>query len=280
MANADEETLRAFDAVWALHGARAAGRRRGRPGADGDRAFAAFFSLLPPQALAGGEGFDLGCGFGRIARRLAPHVARLHCIDPSAAALAAARRAMAHLANVDFHQAGVDSLPFPDGSQDFGYSLGVLHHLPDPEAGLRSCVLKLKPGAPFLLYLYYRLDDRPAWFRALWKASDRLRRGISALPFPARRRASDAIALLAYWPLSRAARLAEQAGLDVGGFPLADYRHSSLATLRADALDRFGTPLEHRFTRGEIGAMMERCGLDRVRFRDGPPYWVAVGWRR
>lgn len=280
MPNTDPDTLRAFDSNWALHGARAARNGPGRPSADGDRAFAAFFSLLPPESLAGAEGFDLGCGFGRIARRLAPHVGRLHCIDPSPAALEAARAATAGLANVAFHRASADSLPLAAASQDFGYSLGVLHHLPDPEAGLRAAVARLRPGAPFLLYLYYRFDNRPAWFRAVWTASDLLRRGISALPFAARRRASDALALLAYWPLSRAARLAERAGVAVGAFPLADYRHSSLATLRADALDRFGTPLEHRFTRAEIEAMMARCGLERIRFREGPPYWVALGWKR
>jgi hypothetical protein len=45
---------------------------------------------------------------------------------------------------------------------DFGYSLGVLHHLPDPRAGLAACVTKLKPGAPMLVYIYYAFDNRPA----------------------------------------------------------------------------------------------------------------------
>jgi hypothetical protein len=32
--------------------------------------------------------------------------------------------------------------------------------------------LSLLSGAPFLLYLYYRFDNRPAWFRALYKVSN------------------------------------------------------------------------------------------------------------
>ena len=36
----------------------------------------------------------------------------------------------------------------------------------------------IKPGAPFLLYLYYALDQRPAWFKAVWAASDVVRRGV------------------------------------------------------------------------------------------------------
>lgn len=62
---------------------------------------------------------------------------------------------MQSLENVSFHQASVDSIPLRKDSQDFGYSLSALHHVPEPELVLRSCVQKLKPGAPFLLYIYY-----------------------------------------------------------------------------------------------------------------------------
>ena len=55
-----------------------------------------------------------------------------------------------------------------DNSQDFGYCLGVLHHTPDPELGLQSCISKLKKGCPFLLYLYYKFDNRPRWYYLIW----------------------------------------------------------------------------------------------------------------
>jgi hypothetical protein len=80
-----------------------------------------------------------------------------------------------------------------------------------------------------------------------------------------------------YLPLSRFARLLERSGRDVSSFPLSAYRNCSLYTLKTDALDRFGTRLEHRFSRAEIQIMMERCGLIDIRFRDGTPYWVACG---
>ena len=43
--------------------------------------------------------------------------------------------------------------------------------------------------------------------------------------------------------------------------------------------DRFGTPLEHRFTREDIAALLERAGLEKVRFSDLAPYWCAVGYK-
>jgi hypothetical protein len=85
------------------------------------------------------------------------------------------------------------------------------------------------------------------------------------------------IAATIYWPLTRIALVAERAGVDVFSFPLAPYRHYSFYTMRTDALDRFGTRLEHRFSREEIRAMMERSGLRDIVFYDGIPYWCACG---
>lgn len=276
MRNLDEKTAQGFDSIW-----KRAGGRDDMSGDDpeGHEAFTTFFSVLPLDNLRGAEGFDLGSGSGRIARHVAPHVGLLHCIDPSPAGLAASQKLMKHRRNVSFHRASVDSIPLEDGSQDFGYSVGVLHHIPDPEAGLRCCVAKLKSGAPFLLYLYYRFDNRPAWFRSVWRVSDIARRGISRLPFPLRSAASTLLAATAYWPLSRSARLGERLGLSVEHFPLSYYRRHNWATLRSDALDRFGTAVEHRFTRAEMEALMVRSGLRDIRFAHGPPFWIAVGYK-
>lgn len=244
------------------------------------RIFAAYFKHFPFASLASSaQGFDLGCGSGRWAALAAPRVGHLHCIDASAAALEVAGTRLAGTANVTFHHASVDSIPLPDGSQDFGYSLGVLHHVPDTAAGIASCVAKLKPGAPFLLYLYYRFDNRPAWFRLLWSLSDLLRRGIARLPFKLRVGVTNVIAAVVYWPLARLSRLAARRGLNVEAWPLSAYRDRSFYTMRTDALDRFGTRLEQRFTRAEMGAMMEAAGLERVRFNEDEAFWTAVGWK-
>jgi hypothetical protein len=145
---------------------------------------------------------------------------------------------------------------------------------------MASCVAKQKPGAPFLVYLYYDFDNRPAWFRALWKASDLLRGGISRLPFPARKALTSAIAATIYYPLARTARTLARGGRDVAAFPLSAYRDLSFYTMRTDALDRFGTRLEQRFSRARIEAMMKSCGLDDIVFSDGIPHWVACGRKR
>ena len=240
--------------------------------------FDRYFKVFPWQSLPNSAvGFDLGCGSGRWAKFAAQRVERLHCIDASPAALEVARRNLTALDNVEFHAASVDTIPLDDASMDFGYSLGVLHHIPNTAAGIRACAAKLKPGSPFLVYLYYAFDNRPSWFRTVWKVSDILRRGIAALPFGAKKIITDAIALTVYLPLASASLGLEKAGADVDSLPLSAYRRHSFYTMRTDALDRFGTRTEHRFTREEISRMMRAAGLDDIRFSDGDPYWCAVG---
>ena len=272
--NIDPQTVRGFGQEWS-----AFDQTRLDP-AEQQHLFDSYFAIFPFDELArDAQGFDLGCGSGRWAAVIVERVALLHCVDPSPAALEVARRRLGSDANVQFHLAAADTIPLADDSQDFGYSLGVLHHVPDTSRALVDAVRKLKPGAPFLLYLYYALDGRPGWFRALWRMSDLARRGISRLPFPLRKLISSAIAGMIYWPLARSARLAESAGLDVSSFPLSAYRDRSFYTMRTDALDRFGTRLEQRFTRHQVKRMMEAAGLADIRFSDREPFWVALGRR-
>lgn len=240
--------------------------------------FERYFSIFPWESLPStAVGFDLGCGSGRWAKIAMLRVGKLYCVDASKAALEVARQNLAGNNNVEFIEKSVDDLPFDDESMDFGYSLGVLHHIPDTAGGIKSCVQKLKRNAPFLVYLYYAFDNRPAWFRALWKISDFLRKTICSLPFGVKKVITDLIALFVYFPLAKLAGLLEKFGLNVELFPLSVYRVHSFYTMRTDSLDRFGTSLEQRFTRDQIQQMMRDAGLTDIKFRNEFPYWCAVG---
>ena len=50
--------------------------------------------------------------------------------------------------------------------------------------------------------------------------------------------------------------------------------------MRTDSRDRFGTPLEQRFTKQQIKSYMERSGLIDIKFSDNAPYWCAVGIKK
>lgn len=245
-----------------------------------EKMFDNYFNIFPWDVVdSGSTGFDLGCGSGRWASFVAPRVGKLYLFDPSSDALEVAKRNLSDANNCEFALAGAEDIPLADESCDFGYSLGVLHHIPDTEAGLKSCVSKLKPGAPFLLYLYYSFDNRPVWFRMLWKMSDVVRRGVSALPNSLRYLFSQILAATVYFPLARIAKLLEKLGIKVEYFPLSQYRNNSFYVMRNDSLDRFGTRLERRFSKAEMQVMMERVGLENITFST-TSFWTAVGYKK
>ena len=272
MKNINTKTVSSFGDEWSRFDQDALGA------AEHDFLFQAYFGIFPWESLPdGAQGFDMGCGSGRWAILVAPKVGTLTCIDPSPEALAVAQRKLSHVSNVQFVNAIVSDQALPRESQDFGYSLGVLHHVPDTASALRDCVRLLKPGAPFLVYLYYKFDNRPRWFVLLWRISDILRRIISVLPSRIKSVVTDLVAVLVYFPLARFALVGKRLGLNVNHWPLSSYRQTSFYTMRTDSRDRFGTPLEQRFTRREIIEMMQDAGLDHIEFSESFPFWCAVG---
>lgn len=245
---------------------------------DREAIFQSYFQIFPWEELPPSPvGIDVGCGSGRWSVMVAPKVGHLHLLDASADALAVARTNLARAPNVSFHLASVGDIPLDDNSLDFAFSLGVLHHVPDTEAAIRAVATKLKAGAPFLIYLYYAMDNRPLWYRAIWRFSNVFRIVISNLPPVMRLVISQIIAVVVYWPLARFAALVERAGLSPTAIPLESYRNRKFYVMRTDAYDRFCTRLEHRFTRSQIEQMLSYAGFEDIRFSDEVPYWCAIG---
>jgi len=272
--NMDTTTVSNFGDEWSRFD------QTGMSDSEAKKIFEEYFSVFPWDILpVNAEGFDMGCGTGRWARWVSPRVGRLNCIDPSSA-INIARRNLADLNNVTFYCASVDNQTLASSSQDFGYSLGVLHHVPNTEEAIHACVNLLKPGAPLLLYIYYAFDNQSLIFRTIWRASDVFRRQICRMPARIKNLVSDIIAVTVYFPLAWLSRVLEVVGLDVSGIPLSYYRRHSFYTMRTDARDRFGTPLEKRFTKIHIREMMIRSGLTNILFSDSAPFWCAIGIKK
>ena len=269
--NIDPRTVQSFGSEWSQFD-------QSTLSADEHRTlFDLYFRIFPWEDLGAAVGFDMGCGSGRWARLVAPRVAHLTCIDPSVEALAVAKRNLSGQANVSFVLGSTDKPGVQEGSQDFGYSLGVLHHIPNTDSALAQCVRLLKPGAPFLVYLYYNFDNKPGWYRLLWRCTEGFRHFVSRLPSRSKTIVTDPVAVLVYYPLARLALICDRLGLDAKDMPLYGYRHASLYTMRTDSRDRFGTPLEQRFSRKEVAEMMRSAGLDDIVFSEQEPFWCAVG---
>jgi len=94
-----------------------------------------------------------GCGKGRHTHRIARWGARdIVAVDLSDA-VDLAFEATVGIENAHVIQADIYHLPLREVF-DYAFSLGVLHHLPDPRAGFRSLVAKVKPGGHLSAWIY------------------------------------------------------------------------------------------------------------------------------
>ena len=222
---------------------------------------------------------DFGCGSGRWTKYIAARVKKIAAIDPSDA-IFAADELLADTPNAELFKGSISNLPFPDDYFDFGFSLGVLHHIPDTKQAMKDCIKKIKPGGYFLVYLYYDFEGRGFLFKTLYKLSDMIRWVVSKFSPGIKKFVCDILAVLFYMPFvlfSRLLRFLRVPKKIRSKIPLHGYEGTSYYIIRNDALDRFGTPLEQRFSRTEIEEMMKAGGLTNILFGKEIPYWHCIG---
>ena len=235
-----------------------------------------YFERFTPEQFAGKRVLDAGCGTGRHTFHMARSGAReVVALDFSQAIEVAARNNRANQ-NTHFVQADIYHPPFPPGSFDFVYSLGVLHHLPDPERGFRTLLPLLRVGEFINVYLYWNLEGEAAWRRSLLKAVTHMRRFTTRLPHALLQRVSWMIAVgfqLAFILPSRALARFSATRPHADRVPLGHYRKYSFRVLYTDQFDRFSAPIENRYSRAEVAEWFARAGLTDVVILGG------AGWR-
>jgi SAM-dependent methyltransferase len=124
--------------------------------AEEEKSMATWFCPRRLTDLAGLTVLDAGCGMGRHATIAARHgVARLVGIDLGSAVEAAFANTR-DLESVCIVQGDIYHPPLKADAFDAGYSLGVLHHLPEPKRGFAALASKIKPGGWFQVWVYGR----------------------------------------------------------------------------------------------------------------------------
>lgn len=225
--------------------------------------FADYMRPHEPASFTGRLLLDVGTGSGRHAFHAAELGARVVAVDIGRSIDVARRNLPASVLTV---QADADCLPFAPGTFDFVTSIGVLHHLPDPQQTLRHLVSFVRPSGFVHIYVYW-MPDRGGHVRLLRlvslarKVTVRLpHRVLHALCVPV----AAVLALLVVWPfklLRRSARLARVAD----AFPLKTYADYPFEVLVNDQFDRFSAPLERRYSEGEVRKMLEAAHLTDIR---------------
>lgn len=242
-----------------------------------------YFDIITSQMLNTSTSvLEVGCGSGRFLKYLSDKAGFLVGADPSQA-IYAADHLIGPKENLMLVRASANDLPFADESFDFVYSIGVLHHIPDTAKAMQACVDKVKKDGYFFTYLYYNLDNRGFLFRTIFNVSTVLRRGVSRLSPTPKKFVCDVLAVGLYMPFVGFSRFLKFLGVREkirNKIPLYGYENKSFYIIRNDSLDRFGTPLEQRFTKKQVQEMMESCGLTEIVFSNNIPYWHAVGKKK
>ncbi len=221
---------------------------------------------------------DIGCGTGRWTKFLTQKAGFIEAVDPSNA-IFAADKLLGNTENVRLTKASIDTLPFNDETFDFAMSIGVLHHIPDTQKAMQDCVKKVKRGGYFYCYLYHNLETRGWWFKTLYWLSNQLRKIVCRLPAGMKRFVSDILAIVIYMPLVLWVRFLVLIGLRkiAVKMPLSAYNNKSFFVIRNDALDKFGTRLEQRFSKKQVEEMMRNCGLENIVISPLTPFYHAIG---
>jgi len=207
-------------------------------------------------------GLDLGCGFGRHIYNAAKFGAEMIGVDISDA-IESTRMNTKDLPNVHLVQANVYRLPIRPASLDFAYSIGVLHHLPDPEAAFRCLVPLVKPGGSVFVWVYSK--SRGFWNFCL----ESVRAVTTRLPPRVQKGISLASAIVDYGvfvaPYKVAASL-PGVGAAVQKLPLHRlklYSAYPFQVVYADWFDRLAAPIRFYYDGQDMEGWLARAQLTR-----------------
>lgn len=260
----EAETAAAFGYEWTRYRELAARYRQ---------QFLDWIRPVEPAFLAGRTVLEGGCGKGRHTAVVAELGARAVVAMDLSDAVDAAFDNTRHLDNVHVVQADLNHPPVRRVF-DYAFSIGVLHHTPDPERGFRALVTRLRAGGSISAWVYGREGN--GWIVHLVTP---MRTHVTArMPH----RLLDTLSGALTVPLFVATRLVygPARGSALGRrLPYAPYL-SYIAPFpfreqRSIVFDHLVAPVAFYIPRGEFACWFERAGLEDVRIE----HHNANSWR-
>jgi SAM-dependent methyltransferase len=118
-----------------------------------EKQFLDWIAPVTPEFVSGKTVVEGGCGKGRHTRLIGEWGAKAVIGVDLSVAVEAAYKNTKDLPNVHIIQADIYQLPLKK-TFDYAFSVGVLHHLPNPRAGFASLTQKLRPGGAISAWVY------------------------------------------------------------------------------------------------------------------------------
>jgi len=236
-----------------------------------------FWNYLYPatsDSFKGRLGLDVGCGFGRHIYHAASCGAEMVGVDISRA-IDATYQNTKQFPNVHLVQADIYALPFAAGTFDFVYSIGVLHHLPDPENGVRAIASLLRPSGALYLWLYSSTRRISNFLLEV------VRLLTTRLPHPVVNGLSFLGALVDRYAFILPYQVLRRVPLMGGMFGrmtpprIRMYSHYPFQVLHADWFDRLAAPIRYYYSEPEVRGLLQRAGLVEIQTSPTGQY----GWR-
>ena len=226
-----------------------------------------------PETFKGKLGLDVGCGFGRHLCQAAACGAEMVGVDFSAA-IESSYANTKHLPNVRLVQADIYDLPFEASTFDFVYSVGVLHHLPDPRRGLQAITVLVKPRGLVSIWVYSKERRVTNFLLELVRSvTSRMPHGfVQGLSFTGA--AVDQLAFVMPYTLARQTMLKGVAER-VTPPRIKLYSQYPFQVLYADWFDRLAAPIRFYYSGPEVEEMLRSAGLSEVQVSPTGLY----GWR-
>lgn len=273
--NSIKETGEVYGFLW--------NKSKGYPSFPAEGHFTYIQEVIAEPIVRGYVGIDIGCGMGQDTYLMAksnPGVLVI-ALDLSDGVYKT-RELIGGMNNAGVIKGSAMALPIRSEALDFAYSFGVLHHTPEPETGLSEISRVLKKGSPVFLYLYEDHSDNIFKYFVI-KAVTVLRKVTIKIPrkilYALSFMASPFVFIIFSCPaiiLSKfksTRKFAENMPFNFGRSPF---------NIQADIYDRFGAPIEYRFSRIAVYDMLIRCNFYNInigRLKDTAG-WVVWAYKK